>query len=353
METQFRLSGFVCRTLMFSAVLGAGVAVMSAQQAASATSASPTPAAQTLNVSAAASQAASDAAYSSSATTNAPNDEIASASDHFNFAGAMNAMQYGGRSRYGRPRYRGGNTNPDGSNKYEFYGGAGFTVPTQKTSDVDSVSWGIQVGAGRNFNKHVGVNLEFDWDNFGLQGNTLNAQQNLYNGYISIYDANYTAGPSDPNYISPIAGLDGYSHVWSISLQPIYNIAVNQGLGAYVTGGVGFYHKITTFTQPAVGTYCDPFYGYCYDYQANQPIDSYTSNAPGVDVGMGFTYKFSHFSNERLYGEVRYVYMFNQYRPGIDATVDTPTLANFAVLNDYPANSERTSYIPVKFGIRF
>jgi hypothetical protein len=275
-----------------------------------------------------------------------------------NFVGAMNAMQYGGRSRYGRPRYRGGNTNPDGSEKYTFYAGGGFTLPDGPTHHVDTTSYGFQAGVGRNLSKKFGVNVEFDWDNFGLTGTTLNNQLNLYNNYIGVYNNQCAADPtcsSQDGYASPFSALDGYSHVWSFSIQPVYNIAVNEGLGAYITGGFGFYHKITTFTSPEEGEYCDPYYG-CYDYEANTPIDSYTSNAPGVDGGIGFTYKFSRFSHELLYGEVRYVFVFNQARTGVNAATCTTVACatqTDSYANDYPQNSYRTEYVPVKFGIRF
>ncbi len=79
-------------------------------------------------------------------------------------------------------------------------------------------------------------------------------------------------------------------------------------------------------------------------------FDHYTSNAPGFDGGIGVTYKFSRFANQKFYAEVRYVYMDNSYRPGY-------TVSN---INDYnggynffPQNSNTTSYIPLKFGLRF
>jgi opacity protein-like surface antigen len=334
MKISNRTFSIARRTLALSAVLGAGLAVAHAQTAA------PAVAQPELNLQLPA--ASPVATFSSSSAEN----EVAVAENHFDFLADANA-QPPVRRGYGRPRYRGGNTNPDGSAKYSFFGGAGFTVPTQLTHDTNTTSWGIQVGAGRNFNEHVGVDVEFNWDNFGLQGKTLNNQQNLYNAYIALYDAT-TGGPGDPNYSAPIAGLDGYSHVWSFSLDPIYHMGGHEGLGAYVTGGLGFYHKITTFTLPQESDYCDYIYG-CYSYVANAPIDSYTSNAAGLNGGGGLTYKFSRFTNEQLYMDVRYVYIFNPARPGVTVA----TVGNANIANDYPANSNRTSYIPVKFGIRF
>lgn len=339
MSTRFGLSAWVGRSLALSAF-----AVAASVAGAQSTSPAQTAASPLFSSSSQPEETAP--AYPTT------NTELASVTTpHY---GLMNFLQYGGR-RSGRPRYRGGNTNADGSAKYVFYVGGGFAAPTGPTHHVNTTSWSFQGGFGRNFTRNVGLNVEFNWDNFGLQSSTLNAQQNLYNNYISVYNATLPGGANNPNAATPIAGLDGYSHVWSFGLEPVYNIAVNEGLGAFVEGGAGFYHKITTFTVPAIGEYCDYYYG-CYTYQANTPIDSYTSNAPGLNIGFGFTYKFSRFSHEMLYADARYVYMFNQYRPGVDASTCTTVScagATYNYTNDYRANSQRTSYIPVKFGLRF
>jgi hypothetical protein len=255
-------------------------------------------------------------------------------------------MQYGGgRQRYGRPKYRGSNTNADGSPKYDFFVGGGFAPPVGDQFNYATLSWGFGGGGGRMFNAHFGVNAEFNYDHFGLTGSALNDQQNLYNYSIALYNQQ---NPGNP--VSPISGLDGNNHIWSFTLQPIYNIKSGEGMGFYVTGGGGFYHKVTNFQVPALGTYCDPFYG-CYSYTANQTIDHYTSNAFGLNGGLGVTYKFSRFSGQRLYAEVRYVYLLNSYRPGV--TIDTVNPGNAGEANFFPQNSQRTSYLPVKFGLRF
>ena len=285
-----------------------------------------------------------DALFSSSADTSniesgatAATMNLASLEKGFNLPGAN--AQYG-RRRYGAPRYRGGNTNGDGSEKYTAYVGAGVAIPLGNTHHYDTPSWAFQVGVGRNFNKNFGVNVEFGWDEFGLQGSVLNQQAYIEDPYGSV----------------PLEGnTDGYSHDWSFSLQPIYNITSGEGLGTYVTAGVGFYHKITTFTTPEEGEGYS-YFGFPIEYVANTPFDSYTSNAPGVDGGVGVTYKFSRFANERFYAEVRYVINFNSQRTGITGSnynnysgsdYDYPTY------NLYPANSNRTTYLPIKVGIRF
>ena len=352
MSTSFQLYPVMRRSLVLAVFAGAGLAVAGAQTTSSA--AAGTSAAQPVSFQAAAvpSFASTSApAFSSSLSSSADgydpaqtaNQQLASVEKTFAMPGAE-GMQYGQRRRYGAPRYRGGNTNADGSEKYTGYVGGGFAAPASSNFNYATTSWGFEVGAGRNFNKHFGTNIEFDYDHFGMTSATLQNQETLYNDITQSYDP---AAPGDGNVV---AGLDGNSHIWSFSLDPVYNVRSGEGLGAYITGGAGFYHKVANFTVPAEGEYCDYIYG-CYTYVANQVIDHYTSNAFGVNAGFGVTYKFSRFANERLFGEVKYVYTFNANRPGV--TLATLNNTNVGLANDFPQNSLHTGYLPVKFGIRF
>src|SRR5205807_1091715 len=136
------------------------------------------------------------------------------------------------RRKYSRPNYNDSRTNSDGSAKYNFIVGAGFTLPVGGSHNYLTTSYNIQAAAARNFNKTFGVQVEFDCANF---------------------------------------------------------------------------------TIPTLGVYCD-FFGFCYQVQTNQSYDKYTSNAFGVNGGLGFTYKFSRFAGERFFVEARYVYTFNSAR---------------------------------------
>lgn len=231
------------------------------------------------------------------------------------------------RRRYGRPNYSDRMHNPDGSSKLALLVGAGFTNPINISTNYLKTSWKFQAGLGYNYNKRFGIAFQFDWDNFGLPGKALSNQTTVYTNYFGS-----SAG---------LAGLDGNTHVWSFTLNPTVNFYQGETTGAYAVVGGGFYHKVTDFTLPATGQYCDYYYG-CYQYTANQTFDQYVSNAAGVNGGIGFTYKPSRFANERLYVEARYVFNFNTARP-----------YNAAASNLYPANSSTTSYVPVTVGIRF
>jgi hypothetical protein len=268
-----------------------------------------------------------DLRYSSSVGS----DEMANAED-FNLSSS--ADQPPPRRRYGKPNYNDSRTNSDGSAKYNFIVGVGFTLPVGGSHNYLATSYAIQAAAARNFNKTFGVQVEFDWANFGFQTATLNNQLAIYNAL------NIAAG------FPPLPQLGGTSHVWSFTLNPIMNFYTSDTWGAYVIGGGGFYHKTANFTTPSIGTECDIF-GNCFQFQANQTIDKYTSNAFGVNGGAGLTYKFSRFAGERFFVEARYVYTFNSARAFSLGD------ANGNGFNVFPQNSAKTGFIPITFGVRF
>ena len=208
-----------------------------------------------------------------------------------------------------------------------------MTLPVGNTFKYYNTSYAFQVGAGRQFNKNFAVLAQFDYDNFGLGKATLDNQKPLYG----------------------ISNLDGNAHVWSFTINPAYTFYAGEKYGAYVVAGVGYYHKVTNFTVPQNEVACD-YYGNCYQYTANAIIDHYTSNAVGFNGGVGLTYKFSRFADERFFIEGRYVFVDNAQRVGYvlgSNGTAVPTGSNPDPNNGFPANSNRTGYVPVKVGIRF
>ncbi|WP_158791156.1 outer membrane beta-barrel protein [Granulicella sp. L60] len=323
-----RLSNLIGRTAAVTFLAAAGTLGLHAQQSAGTASSLPT---IDLKASLAAPldlSTPTDLNYSSSVGT----EETANAETFL--TNSDDASQPPPRRRYSRPNYNDSRTNPDGSSKYTFVAGGGFTLPTGGSHNYLSPGWKFQVGGGRNFNKTLGVLVQFDYDHFGFQTNTLNNLLAIYN----------SLGATDQNG-NPLTQLGGSSHVWSFTVDPVINYYTSDTWGAYVTAGLGFYHKTANFTIPGIGESCDPFYG-CFQYQANQTIDKYTSNSFGLDGGIGFTYKFSRFAGERFFAEARYVWTDNQPRP-FDISGAT------SYFNAFPQNSARTTYIPVTFGVRF
>lgn len=324
------------RTTAMAALAGASTLCLHAQQGSAGSQSQSSVAPATLL---AANDAPSTIGYSSSAGA----EETAAATSYIVDPGTLSSDP-GGQPpprRYGRrPVYADSHHNADGSAKYTFFGGGGFTVPTGGTHAYLSPNYDLQVGGGRNFNRKLALVAQFDYDRFGIQSNTLN---NLLLEYQSL-------GATDGSG-NTISQVGGNTHVWSFTLDPMYTYYQGNTIGAYVIGGVGFYHKVTDFTTPAVGEYCDPYYG-CYEYQANQTIDSYVSNSVGFNGGVGATYKPSRFGDLKLYAEARYVYTANQARPFYDGSTANPT-SNANYFDVFPQNSAKTTFIPVTFGVRF
>jgi hypothetical protein len=276
---------------------------------------------------------ANDALFSSSADGNAdaPTLEASIVPTMPDFS---KMMQYGRGQGYNPARYRNSYTNIDGSNKAIFYIGGGATVPLGNTQKYLTDNFGLEVGAGPRFNKHFAVPIEYDFDYFGFTRQALDNQ-------IGIYDSLF----SEPHAVN--GRLGGNSHIWSFSLQPTYTFYSGDSWEGYVVGGVGFYHKVANFTLPS-GLGCFSSYS-CGNFN----LDHYTSNAPGFDGGFGVTYKLSPGSNARFYAEARYVFIDNSQRTGIvNTSASIATISN-STTDFYPANSNRTTYIPIKFGVRF
>jgi hypothetical protein len=329
------LFGIACRTMALSFLIAGTAVLVHAQQPSSVVSTIKAP----LML----------AAESSASSSSSSSLDAAAADDSYNLgSAALASSQPPPRRRYGRPNYAGGNSNADGSEKYTFLAGMGLSSPIGITHKYETPSYGFQFGGGRNFNKVYGLLAQFDYDHFGLQGATIANQQYIYN-YCTVaqYNASYCS-PQGPAPAGTATQIDGNNHVWSFSLNPTFTIPSEGSLGAYMVLGAGFYHKVTNFTTPTLQEYC---YYYCSEIVANSNFDHYTSNAAGFNGGFGLTYKFSKFSNERFYMEARYVYIPNSQRTGVTtANVATSPLT---ATDFYPANSDRTTIIPVKFGIRF
>lgn len=353
-----RLNVFAQRAAILAAILGAGVSVMGAQT--NSVFAVPFKTQQSSEVRPLLDYKipVSDGLFSTSATENDATsfDDASLVSSPPDFEKII--PYEGGRQQTSRARYRSGFTNDDGSNKLMGYFGAGAGFPVGWTAKYLTLGYAFQVGGGWQFSKKFALPIEFDFDHFGLTAGNIENQ-------TIIYDKLFGKGA--------VRGiLDGGSHVMSLSIDPTYSFRTGDALGGYVVGGVGFYHKATDFNVPSLASFCGGGYGYgyggygygyggfgfggygyggCGTFVANQSIDHYTSNAPGFNGGLGITYRFSRFSHEQLYAEMRYVFIDNSYRPGI--TIYNDNTITSSTTNFYPANSEHTGYFPFKIGIRF
>lgn len=183
--------------------------------------------------------------------------------------------------------------------------GAGFDAPVGNAKNAQTFGYNIKLGGGWNFNHHLGVLLEYEFNRTGIPNNVLAA----------------------------IGAPQGDVHVWGITLDPVYYYKTGGSWGGYVTGGGGFYRKLTTFSQQVdLGLVCD-FFG-CFDQIANQTLFHFSSNQGGLNIGTGITHNLGD-SGAKIYAEARYLW------------VNSPSSSGTQV------GSGTVSIIPVTFGIRF
>jgi hypothetical protein len=238
-------------------------------------------------------------------------------------------------SASGSPQYGGGRRSSSSYPSYEsrfshiaFEGGFGFSAPIGNDTTFSTTSlnngdlspdeafgYALNVGGGWNFTKKFGALLEYQFLRQGMGNDFLNA----------LNAASGTSGSGTP--------IGGNINTWSFTVDPVFYLPFNHKSGAYVTGGGGFYRKVSNFTEPVEE--CDPYYG-CYDVTGT--VAHFSSNQGGVNGGVGFYHKvFGQDSNGKFFAEVRYVWVNS---PGPNAS------------NSYQGSGTE-ALIPVTFGIRF
>lgn len=209
---------------------------------------------------------------------------------------------------------------------FAFEGGAGFTAPTgsdttYSQTDINngylspSEGWGYNIiaGGGWNFTKKVGALLEYRFN-----------RESMANDYLNAFAT--ASGLSGQ-------GLGGNINTWSLTIDPVYYIPWGRKNGFYVTGGGGFYRKVTNFTEPVCGY--DYYYGY---YCSASTAYHFSSNQGGAEFGAGFYRKvFGEDSNAKLFAQVKYVW------------VNSPSASQ----SNYYQGEGTEELLPVSFGIRF
>ena len=192
--------------------------------------------------------------------------------------------------------------------------GGGFNAPAGDSSSV--ITWGgnITVGGGYRFNPYVSLLAEYQFIDDKLPG----------------------------NLIAETGANSGNAHIWSFSLDPVIDLAPKRATSGYVTGGVGFYRKVTNFTDPEDEEYCTYFY--CGIYTQNAVVGHFSSNQSGWSVGGGITHKLGGVYGDgktRLFAEARFLWVNTPAQ-----TTEPNGLGTVTVPSD-------TRIVPVTFGVRF
>lgn len=195
-----------------------------------------------------------------------------------------------------------------------FEGGGGANGPAGDSSSY--ITWGgnFTAGGGYRFSKRLSLLAEYQFIDDKLPG----------------------------AIIGEAGATGGNAHIWSLTLDPVISLFPAHTNDLYVTGGGGFYRKVTNFTDPEAVEYCSYFY--CEQGYQNEVVGHFSSNQGGWNVGGGFTHKLGGVygdGNVKLFAEVRYLEVLTP------AVVAEPNgLSTTTVASD-------TKLIPITLGVRF
>jgi opacity protein-like surface antigen len=192
------------------------------------------------------------------------------------------------------------------SNDFAFEAGGGFNAPIG--NDTPVITWGgnFTVGAGLHFSKRISLLAEYQFIGDKLPG-------------ALIADA---------------GAQGGNAHIWSLTLDPVIDLLPKHNNSVYVTGGGGFYRKLTSFTDPEEVEEC---YYFCGIGVENVTVGHFSSNQGGVNLGLGFTHRIGGVygdSKTKLFAEARYLFLET---PGVNQTNGLGT----------------TELLPVTLGVRW
>lgn len=223
-------------------------------------------------------------------------------------AAAPTSQENGGYGRHGGYRNR-----PSWSG-LEFEAGGGFNGPTSYSSNY--LTWGgnLTVGGGLQLSPVLSALIEYQFIDSKLPG----------------------------RLIAETGANGGHAHIWSLTIDPVVDLFPKGINDIYLTGGGGFYRKVTSFTDILPTEFCTYFF--CGIGYSPQVVGHFSSNQGGWNVGAGFQHRLGGLygeSNTRIFAEARYLDVLS---PAV--TTQPNGLGTTTVGPD-------TRLIPVTFGVRF
>jgi len=193
--------------------------------------------------------------------------------------------------------------------------GGGFNAPTSESSPYITWGWNFMAGGGYRFDRHFSAMIQYDFVHSKLPGAIINQ-----------------AGATG-----------GYVHIWSFTVDPMYEFNPKSAITFYAVGGGGFYRKVTSFTDPIPQYYCQYFYG-CGIIITDQVVGHFSSNQGGWNAGGGIEHRFAGWNGDgkmKVFAEARYLDVLS---PAV--TTEPNGLGTTTI-------GEDTKIIPVTIGLRW
>lgn len=195
---------------------------------------------------------------------------------------------------------------------FAFEAGGGANAP-----ESTSITWGgnFTAGAGVNVSKRLAVLAEYQFVDDKLPG----------------------------TLIAEADAQGGHAHIWSLTLDPVLDLFPKASNDIYITGGGGFYRKVSSFTDPEEEEEC---YYFCETFEQNVVVAHFSSNQGGWNIGAGYQHRLGGMygdSKNKLFAEVRYIDVLSPAVTGL-----SPNGSGLITT----VNAD-TKMIPVTLGVRF
>lgn len=219
-------------------------------------------------------------------------------------AAAAGGQEYGGHGLWQKTK-----------SNFAFEAGGGFNAP-----ESNSITWGgnFTVGGGVNLSKRLAMLAEFQFIDDKLPG----------------------------SLIAEADAQGGHAHIWSLTLDPVFDLFPKATNDVYITGGGGFYRKVSSFTDPEEEEEC---YYFCGVVEENVVIAHFSSNQGGFNIGAGYQHRMGGMYNDsktKLFAEVRYVDVLSPAITGVNPLSPNGSGLITTVQKD-------TKMIPITVGVRF
>ena len=189
--------------------------------------------------------------------------------------------QYNPTPYHTTPRYTG-----EGWGKHlVLEGGGGVTPAAGSTQNYANVGWNVLLGGGYKFNDRLSLLAEWNFNRMGVP------QTLAYEAAQVPY---------------------GNEHIWTVDLNPKFNVIHHDRIDGYVIGGGGFSRALTSFTYPVYVPCGWYYYGGCV---GDVTVAHTSTNQGNVDIGIGGEWRTSPYDRGKVFLEARYQHLFSPDSP--------------------------------------
>lgn len=189
----------------------------------------------------------------------------------------------------------------DGTPRINVEVGGGVQLPFNGAQNSQNVGGMVAAAVGYNFSRFFTLQARGEYDRAGVPSSVLVAQKQS----------------------------DGRVELASGTVNMILRYAVVGRFGAYITGGGGYYRRVTKFMQStASGT-----------QNLSTVTAEYSMDTVGAAFGMGVEWRAWRRTGMKIFAEARYNYVEGQEQTGSAST--------------YQWNSRTTEYAPALIGVRW